>query len=331
MIYLPRFSVFGNSNLVQRLKTAMAFSGVSRTLTDTVGGGGSSSGSGHTSAFEFSTEEWTKTRKEVDEFYNDIMMKNLPTKNCYSIEMKNNVPIQPILLQSKEKRALWKKVGDKVQGHVYCNHTIIYLTYIPSILESSQGLMSLKLFNSNTGESLDIDTDAPANEAAIYVTRWPRSLLRDQKEGLSFLPSVNCPEIRQEAIVGKMFPIWDDSLEKKMLYEKEYPTLRFPIAKTEAVSVSTNSVLLKALVRQRMISGSGDVDLNPELIDIKRAKGKKAKTVDFKRIDAPSSPKIEDVTDQEDASVGITTVGEATPSDELMKEGVTSTSKRFSA
>jgi len=311
------------------------FQGVSRTLTDTLSGsGGSSSKPAGTSAFEFSSEEWIKTRKDVDEFYNDIMMQNLPTKNCFSIEMKNNVPIQPILLQSKEKRALWKKVSDKARGHIYCNHTIIYLTYIPNILESSQGLMSLKLFNSNTGETIDIDTDAPANEAAIYVTRWPRSLMNDQKEGLSFLPSINCPEVRQEAIVGKMFPIWDDSLDKKMLYEKEYPTLRFPILKTEAVSVSTKPELLKALVRQRMIAGVGDVGLTPQTIDIKRAPGKKAKTIDFKR---QGEVKIEDVTDQLDGSNGEKNAlinrsvsREAALPEDVTKEGVTSTSGRFS-
>nr|QJC63685.1 movement protein [Potato yellowing virus] len=279
----------------------MAFAGSSRTINETASGSQPARGSGFSSAFEFSEEEWRTTMTSIDEFYNDVMMKNVPTKKCFKMDLKNNVPIESLALQSKENRGIVQKLSEKVRGCVYVHHTIVFLVYIPSILESSAGLMTLKLFNGNTGETLDVDTDAPANEAAIFVTRWPRSLHVTEKQGLTLMASVNVMNCNQGAIVGTLFPMWDDTFSRKKLYEKEYPSLRFPIEKTEALSAIKDVNVLRGFTKQRMIGGGTSLDIAPEIVSIRAEPGKRAKTAIFKRVNTnfkieeePSAPKLSD-------------------------------------
>nr|UCR98696.1 movement protein [Prune dwarf virus] len=260
----------------------MAFSGVSRTIT------GQTSEANASSAFEVSAEDWNKILSEVDDFYSQTMMKNLPTKKCFSLQLKNGVPIQPMKLQSKESRSALARLSAKAKGHVYVHHSIIYLLYIPTILETTSGVLTLKLFNVNTGESIDIDTDSPLNEAAIFVARWPRAVHADDGDGICLLASAVSVDAKHASIVGTVYPFWDDSLHKKKSYEKMYPTLRFPIEKSEALAAVDDVKILQTFAKSRLVIGSsGKVDINPRLIEIKSDESKKALTVDFKNVDVP--------------------------------------------
>nr|ALO81584.1 movement protein [Fragaria chiloensis latent virus] len=259
----------------------MAFAGSSRTINETLS---RSRSVGVSSAFEFSQSEWASTMSDLDKFYEDVLIQNAPIRMCFKLDLLNNVPIEPLRLQSKENRGIVRKAADKVRGCVYVNHSIIYLVYIPSILESSTGVLTLKLFNTNTGEIIDIDTDAPAQEAAIFVTRWPRSLHVTEGKGLMLLPSVNVTGCKQGAIVGTLYPMWDDSFSRKKAYEREYPSLRFPIELTDARSAVTDVKLLKGFTMQRVIGGGTSTDIKPEVVHVRSEPGKKAKTAVFKRV-----------------------------------------------
>nr|QJC63717.1 movement protein [Potato yellowing virus] len=272
----------------------MAFAGSSRTINDTLT---RSRSVGVSSAFDFSESEWNKTMTDLDSFYEDVLIKNAPTRKCFKIDLKNNVPIEPLRLQSKENRGVVRALTDKVKGCVYVNHSIIYLVYIPSILESSTGVLTLKLFNTNTGEIIDVDTDAPANEAAIFVTRWPRSLHITEGNGLTLLSSVNVVGCKQGAIVGTLYPMWDDSFSRKKSYEKEYPSLRFPIEMTDARSAVTDVKLLKGFTMQRMIGGGTASDIAPEIVKVRSEPGKKAKTAVFKRVSTSRAGRPSSVSD----------------------------------
>lgn len=277
---------------LNRLSFAMAaFLGTSRTLTEQAGSSKDSK-LNFTSAFEFSKEDYSRTMSDLDEFYHETLMKNESTKNCFKIDIRNNVTTEAFGLRSKESKSAFKKISEKLRGYVYNHHTIIYLIYVPTMLESTQGLMTLKLYNQNTQEIIDIDTDAPANEACVYITRWPRSVHVDDGEGICILPSIVCPSFKQGAIAGTLYPVWDDTVERKKLYEKEYPSLRFPISKTDAMSGVKNIGIIKQLTKQRLLGGNGVVDVSPQTIDIKGEPGKKAKTVNFKRLESSSIPLI---------------------------------------
>jgi len=261
----------------------MAFSGGSRTLTSVLPGAGS-----NTSEFSVSTEDWNKVLSEVDEFYTQTMMKNLPTRRCYAIDIKNNEPVKPMKLQTKETVNLFSKLSAKAKGLVYIQHSIIYLLYIPTILETTSGLVSIKLFNTNTGESIDVDTDSPANEAAIFVCRWPRSIHADDGDGIHLLVNATSMDCKNLAKVGTFYPLWDDSVHKKKLYEKMYPTLRFPIEKSEAIAAVDDIKILQSMAKSRIVSATRSLaDINPVAIEMKPIDGGKARTVDFKTVKVP--------------------------------------------
>ncbi|UCY33661.1 movement protein [water chestnut virus A] len=300
----------------------MAFTGNSRTL-GSITQESKNSTNATTSAFEFSQEDWRKTLTELDEFYQEVMIKNLPTKLCYKLDLRNNVPIEPLLLKSKEKKNVLQKLGEKVRGCVYTHHSIIFLIYIPTMLESTAGVMTLKLFNLNTQETVDIDTEAPANEACVFVTRWPRSVHADDGDGICLIPSVVCQNYKQGAIAGTVFPVWDDSIGRKKLYEKEYPTLRFPIEKTTAMAGIRDINVLRSYTKQRMLGGNGVVDIDPQMVNVRGEAGKKAKTVIFKRSeDTPSSSK--DPTPISITNIPVT--DKIVEADAAKKEGITSDS-----
>lgn len=271
------FYFIPNCNLIV---LPMSFQGVSRTVTETASNTNSSS------AFEVSSEDWNKVLGEVDEFYTQTMMKNLPTKKCFSIHLKNGVPVEPMKLKTKESKSALSRLSAKARGHVYVHHSIIYLLYIPTILETTDGVLTLKLFNINTGESIDIDTDSPLNEAAIFVARWPRAVHVGDGDGVCLLASAMSLGAKHASTVGTIYPFWDDSLHKKKPYEKMYPTLRFPIEKSTAIAAIEDVKILQSFAKSRLVGSSseGKVDINPRLIEIKSEAGGKAKTVGFKTI-----------------------------------------------
>lgn len=290
----------------------MSFPGVSRTITGVTSDAGQSS-----SAFEVSAEDWNKVLSEVDEFYTQTMMKNLPTKKCYSLHLKNGVPVQPMKLQSKESRSVLAGLSAKARGHVYVHHSIIYLLYIPTILETTDGVLTLKLFNVNTGESIDIDTDSPLNEAAIFVARWPRAVHADGGDGICLLASAVSNGAKHGSIVGTVYPFWDDSLHKKKPYEKMYPTLRFPIEKSDAIAAIDDVKILQSFAKSRLVGGGNKVDINPSFIEIKSEQGKKAKTVDFKNVIVPLKK------EKRDFDVTIESEREAKPTINKPYDGIT--------
>ena len=258
----------------------MAFSGVSRTITDTV-----SSEKVSTSAFDVSAEDWNRVISEVDEFYTNVMLENLPTRRCFAIDVLNGVPVQPMRLKSKETKSKLLKLSARARGLIYIQHSIIYLLYIPTILETTDGFLTIKLLNTNTGESIDVDTDSPLNEAAIFVARWPRSIHSDDGDGIHLLINGVSTNAKHGAKVGTFYPFWDDSLHRKKLYEKQYPTLRFPITKTDAASAADDVKILQSLAKTRVSSiCAKKKDIDPTIIDIKAEAGKTSKTVDFKNL-----------------------------------------------
>lgn len=256
----------------------MSFPGNSRTLTDTVP-------SSNFESFQVSDEEFSTMMKSIDDFTHDVMMKNLPTKVCRMLELRNSSVVKPLSLDSKESKYKISKLTEKARGFVYQNHAIIYLLYIPTVLESTHGLMSIKLFNSNTQEHVDIDTDAIVSEACVYVTRWPRSIPASEKGGLHLLVSAVSPTVKQNAVVGQIFPMWDDSVSRKMRYEKEYPTLKFPVEKSTASMAVKDMEMLKALTNSRMLAGVGAIDIAPAVIS-NHTEAKKPVTVSLK----PTAP-----------------------------------------
>lgn len=305
----------------------MAFEGASRTLTET-----SSLQERTSSAFEVSAEDWSKVLSEIDEFHTQTMLKNLPTKRCFAIQVQNNAAVVPMKLKSKESATLLRSLTAKARGHVYIQHSIVYLLYIPTILETTDGLLTLKLFNTNTGESIDIDTDAPLNEAAIYVSRWPRAIHSDDGDGIHLLISATSMGCKNNAKVGTVYPLWDDSLHKKKIYEKQFPSLRFPIEKTEALAAVDDEKLLQNLAKSRiMLTNRANKDIAPVNLILKSPGGGKAKTVDFRKINATIAPSITEVAESDvdttAASSNVRIARDAEPSENVnLIDGVTTSS-----
>lgn len=189
-------------------------------------------------------------------------------KVCVSINLYNGVPMVPMSLVTKESKSLLGKLMSKAQEKVYSLHRLIVIAYVPAVLETTTGTFSIKLFNTSTAESIDVVADHPVNKAATFVARWPRAVLA-KADGLSLLVAASNVTTRTGSLIGSFHPFWEDKLSRKMVYEKQLPTLVYLLEEQDPSHYVKDMSMLRALMASRVHLGGTGSDVGPQTISLK--------------------------------------------------------------
>nr|ASR74552.1 movement protein [Alfalfa mosaic virus] len=242
----------------------------------------SSSGMSSSSSFSVSYAEEMILADEVSKMNSMLILGPNQLKLCTQLVLSNGAAPVVLSLVSKEKKSILNRMLPKIGQRMYVHHSAIYLLYMPNILKSSSGRITLKLFNEATGELVDVDTDHDATQACIFAGRYPRSILaKDAAKGLDLkLVAHAVASTNVNSAVGVLYPIWEDELSTKQILEKGTDFLKFPIAETERFRDLLNTRKLTDFVLDRTRLGVGSkMDPSPVLFEPKAKIAGKAKTV----------------------------------------------------
>jgi len=188
-------------------------------------------------------------------------------KVCHSINVLNGVPVVPLSLATKESKSLLGKLLDKARERVYELHRMIMVLYAPSVLGCTDGALSLKIINRDSGEAIDIVVDHPVAQAAVFVCRWPRAVLA-QGSGLALLAAVDGVPTKRGSLVGVLTPFWEDKLSTKMVYERQLAALVYPLEEQEPAYYVKNMKRLRALVANKVHLGGQGGDMEEQTITL---------------------------------------------------------------
>jgi len=148
---------------------------------------------------------------------------------------------------------------------------MIMVLYAPSVLSHTDGTLSLKIINRDSGETIDVVMDHPVAQAATFVCRWPRAVLA-QGAGLALLAAVDGVSTKRGSLVGVLTPFWEDKLSTKMVYEKQLATLVYPLEEQEPAYYVKDMKRLRALVANRVHLGGQGSDVEEQTISLARPK-----------------------------------------------------------
>lgn len=204
--------------------------------------------------------------QKLVEWEADVVGGVVVEKACACINLYNNHPVKPLPLITKESRSLMTKLSKIVRDRVYSLHRLIMIVYSPAVLMDTQGVLSAKIFNQSTGESISLVENHLVSKAAVFVSRWPRAVLADSP-GLALLVSVSGVPIKTGGLVGVMHPAWEDSLSSKMVYERTLPSLSFPIDEQAPAMYIKDLSMLKRLVYSHVHVGKIGVDIHPVAVN----------------------------------------------------------------
>nr|UJQ84867.1 MAG: movement protein [Alfalfa mosaic virus] len=242
----------------------------------------SSSGMSSSSSFSVSYAEEMLLADEVSKMNSMLILGPNQLKLCTQLVLSNGAAPVVLSLVSKEKKSILNRMLPKIGQRMYVHHSAIYLLYMPNILKSSSGRITLKLFNEATGELVDVDTDHDATQACIFAGRYPRSILaKDAAKGHDLKLVVHAvASTNMNSAVGVLYPIWEDELSRKQILERGADFLKFPIAETEPVRDLLNAGKLTDFVLDRTRLGVGSKnDPSPVLLEPRAKITGKAKTV----------------------------------------------------
>lgn len=197
-------------------------------------------------------------------------------KVCVSINLYNGVPVVPMALITKESRGLLSKLMSQAQDKVYSLHRLIVVAYVPAVLRTTTGTLAIKLFNTSTAETIDIVAEHPVNIAATFVARWPRAVLA-KADGISLLVAASNVPTKTGSLIGSFHPFWEDKLSRKMVYEKQLPTLVYRLEEQEPTHYVKDLSMLRALMASRVHLGGKGSDLVPQTISLKPLPSEKHK------------------------------------------------------
>lgn len=196
-----------------------------------------------------------------------LALKGSSEKCCYSINILNGVPVVPMSLSSKESRGLVGKLVDSARDRVYSLHRMILILYAPSVLRTCGGTLHIKMLNQDTGETILVTNDHPVSQAATFVCRWPRAVLAKSK-GLALLVATEDVDTRRGSLVGVLSPFWEDKVSTKMVYEKELPSLVYPLEEQEPAFYVKDLKRLRAVVASRVLLGGQGQDIAPQPLSL---------------------------------------------------------------
>ncbi len=198
-----------------------------------------------------------------------LCMNNIQEKCCTTINLYNGVPIVPMALVTKESKSLLSKLMEVHRGKVYSLHRMIILLYVPSILKGTPGQLSIKLLNTATSEAIDVVTDHPANSSAVFVARWPRAVLTTGA-GISLVFSATGVPTKTGSLIGSVHPYWEDKMSTKMVYEKQLPTLVYPLEEQDPSHYIKDVKMLRSVIASRVHMGGQGADTAPQAVAITR-------------------------------------------------------------
>nr|ASR74540.1 movement protein [Alfalfa mosaic virus] len=242
----------------------------------------SSSGMSSSSSFSVSYAEEKILADEVSKMNSMLILGPNQLKLCTQLGLSNGAAPVVLSLVSKEKKSIMNRMLPKIGQRMYVHHSAIYLLYMPNILKSSSGRITLKLFNEATGELVDVDTDHDATQACIFVGRYPRSILAKYAAKVLDLKLVAHAVVSTNvnSAVGVLYPPWDDELSGKHILERGADFLKFPTVETEPVRDLLNTGKLTDFVLDRTRLGVGSkMDPSPVLLEPRAKIAGKAKTV----------------------------------------------------
>lgn len=194
--------------------------------------------------------------QKLAEWEGDLVAACVEEKSCACIKIFNGQSVKALPLISTESRGLIAKLRVATRDRVFALHRMIMIVWAPAVLRTTAGSLTAKIYNQSTGESIELCTNHPVAQAAVFVGRWPRAVLADQKDGLALLLSVSGVPIKKDGLIGVMHPVWEDKLSSKMVYEKQLPSLSFPIDEQEPALYVKDSSALKSLVYSRIHVGA---------------------------------------------------------------------------
>jgi len=186
-------------------------------------------------------------------------------KTCHTINVYSGLPVVPLTLLSKESRGFVNKLMDPLRERVYALHRFIMILYTPSVLKTAVGSLSMKMLNQDTGETIDVAVEHPVSQAATFVCRWPRAILA-KSAGLALLAAVDGVDVKRGALVGVLSPFWEDKVSTKMVYEKELPTLMYPLEEQEPAYYVKDLRKLRSVVASKVLLGGKGTDMEEQTI-----------------------------------------------------------------
>lgn len=218
-------------------------------------------------SYMVSQEDSSKTDEALREWEMALALKGTSEKCCYSVNIYNGVPVVPMSLASKESRSLVSKLVDGARDRVYSLHRMILILYAPSVLAQTSGTMTLKLLNQDTGETILVTNEHPVAQAATFVCRWPRAVLAKSK-GLALLVATEDVDTIRGSLVGVLSPFWEDKVSTKMVYEKELPSLMYPLEEQEPAFYVKDLKRLRCVVASRVLLGGSGQDIAPQQLSL---------------------------------------------------------------
>lgn len=236
-----------------------------------------------------SHESVLKEANDLHEWEAAMANASVREKCCISIDLYNNVPVQPLSLVTKESRGWLSKLDAKVKPRAFSLHRMIMVVYAPAILANTSGTISLKLLQQDTLESIDVATNHPASKAGAFVCRWPRAVSTKGK-GLAFLASTEGVPIRTGSLVGVIHPFWEDKLSSKMPYERELPVLYYPLEEQDPSFYVKDVSQLRTAMLTWIHAGKPGSDVAPRHIGQLRDSASFRRPPDSTTRGAPSLP-----------------------------------------
>nr|CDG24260.1 movement protein [Apple mosaic virus] len=215
---------------------------------------------------ECSMEQFQQVSNDLHKLMLSAEMRNLPTKGCHILRLKNMSKTKSLKLESKEQRGFIAKMADGIKNKVNRDVGRIFFIYVPMIQKTTSGLMTLKMIQSDTGERSDIITDYDASQANVIMDRWGRSLVAEAH--LELLYSIVCPELRPEAVVGELMVFWDETMSRQLVYSERGNPIVFPIMETQPSRYLKDKKLLMSMIRGRIEVGAEGCDLAPTQLKV---------------------------------------------------------------
>nr|CDG24256.1 movement protein [Apple mosaic virus] len=247
---------------------------------------------------ECSMEQFQQVSNDLHKLMLSAEMRNLPTKGCHILRLKNMSKTRSLKLESKEQRGFIAKMADGIKNKVNRDVGRIFFIYVPMIQKTTSGLMTLKMIQSDTGERSDIITDYDASQANVIMDRWGRSLVAEAH--LELLYSIVCPELRPEAVVGELMVFWDETMSRQLVYSERGNPIVFPIMETQPSRYLKDKKLLMSMIRGRIEVGAEGCDLAPTQLKVEPL-GDKRRVLTIKPKEAPKKEshdiKIEEVSE----------------------------------
>lgn len=205
--------------------------------------------------------------QKLAEWEGDLVAACVEEKSCACIKLLNGQSVKALPLITSESRGLLAKLRVATRDRAFALHRMIMIVWAPAVLRTTAGSLTAKIYNQSTGESIELCSDHPVAQAAVFVGRWPRAVLADQRDGLALLVSVSGVPIKKDGLIGVMHPVWEDKLSSKMVYEKQLPSLTFPIEEQEPALYIKDTSVLKSLVHSRIHVGAVGHDIAKQRIN----------------------------------------------------------------